>query len=99
MTLSALSRDAAASRTSLWREVIILVAALAFGVLAVPPLLWLVGARTLGPYPGGAIGAMVTSFFHGLATGSIGFWIVALAPYLFITIVRALFAIIRASPD
>jgi hypothetical protein len=99
MTFFALSRDVAGSRASLRRELIFLAGALAFGVLAVPPLLWLVGARALGPYPGGGMSAMVTNFFRGLASGSLAFWVVALAPYLLISLLRALIALARASPN
>jgi hypothetical protein len=98
MTFFALSHDVADLRASLRRELTLLVGAVAFGVLVVPPLLWLVGERALGPYPGGGVGAIVANFFRGLVTGSWGFWVVALAPYLFITILRALVAIARASP-
>lgn len=98
MTLSALSHDVTGARAAMRRELIVLACALAFGVLAVPALLWFVGARTLGPYPGGGLGALVANFFRGLASGTLGFWIIALAPYLFIIVLRALVALARASP-
>ena len=98
MTLFAASRAGAGPRTSFRRELILLACALAVGVLAMPPLLWLVGTRTLGPYPGGGIGAMLGNFFRGLGGGSLGFWVVALAPYLFVTLLRALIALARLSP-
>jgi hypothetical protein len=98
MTVFPLSQDAAGPRVAIRRELILLAVALGFGVLAVPPLLWLAGARALGPYPGGGVGAIVANFFRGLATGSLGFWVVALGPYLLLTVLRALIAIARASP-
>jgi hypothetical protein len=98
MTSDALSQDVTGARAVLRRELILLACALAFGVLAVPPLLWLVGARTLGAYPGGGAGALVANFFRGLASGALGFWFIALAPYLFIIVLRALIALVRAAP-
>jgi hypothetical protein len=98
MTFMGLPRDVADVRTSLRRELILLVGALVLGVLVVPPLLWLLGARALGPYPAGGIGAIVANFFRGLAAGSLAFWVVALAPYLFIIVLRALIAVARGSP-
>jgi hypothetical protein len=95
MSLSALSRDLAGPLASLRRELLVLATALAFGVLLMPPLLWLGGPRALGPYAGGGIGAIVASFFRGLASGSLGFWIVAVGPYLVVTTIRALFAMVR----
>jgi hypothetical protein len=98
MSFSVLSREAAGLPATLRRELLVLVGALAFGVLLVPPLLWLAGARALGPYAGGGMGAIVASFFRGLASGWLSFWIVALGPYLVVTIVRALIAMLRAAP-
>jgi hypothetical protein len=98
MSLVALPRGVAGFWAALRRELIILGAALAFGVLAVPPLLWLAGPRFLGPYPGGGPGAIVANFFRGLASGESGFWIIALGPYLILTALRALIALVRARP-
>jgi hypothetical protein len=80
------------------RELVILAGALAFGVVVVPPLLWLAGTRSLGPYAGGGPGALVESFFRGLASASLAFWVVALAPYLITLVVRALVGIARGFP-
>ncbi|HTX25106.1 MAG TPA: hypothetical protein VMD03_10670 [Steroidobacteraceae bacterium] len=82
---------------ALRHELILLVGGLAVGALAVPPLLWLAGARELGPYAGGGVLSIVTNFFRGLETGSFGFWIVAVGPYLMLTLLRALIGIARAS--
>ncbi len=98
MSFSALPRDIAGSLASLRRELLILAGALAFGVVLIPPLLWLGGARALGPYAGGGIGSIVANFFRGLASGSLGFWIVAVGPYLVVTILRALIALARGFP-
>jgi hypothetical protein len=98
MSFSALSRHAAGLSAALRRELLILAGAVAFGVLLVPALLWLWGPRALGPYVGGGIAAIVANFFQGLASGSLGFWIVAVGPYLVVTIIRALIATVRVLP-
>ncbi|HTW37961.1 MAG TPA: hypothetical protein VMD49_05270 [Steroidobacteraceae bacterium] len=96
MSFLALSRDAAGLPGALRRELLLLGAALACGVLAVPPLLWVAGPRALGPYAGGGVTAIVANFFRGLASGSIAFWLVALGPYLVLTALRALVALLRS---
>ncbi len=98
MSVPAPSRATAGLAGTLRRELIVLGAALAFGVLAVPPLLWLAGTRTLGPYAGGGVAALVANFFRGLASGALAFWLVALGPYLVLTALRALLALMRTRP-
>jgi hypothetical protein len=97
MSPSPRSRDPRGLLGTLRREVILLAGGLAFGMLAVPPLLWLAGTRELGPYAGGGVPSIVANFFRGLASGSFGFWIVAVGPYLMLTLLRALIGIARAS--
>lgn len=87
------------------RELIILGIALACGFVAVPLLIWVVGNRILGPYvhtqdPTAGTGPMrlIADFFVGLAHGSIIFWCVAIGPYVLITLMRFLYAVVR-SPD
>ncbi|MGH8227877.1 MAG: hypothetical protein ACRET2_09970 [Steroidobacteraceae bacterium] len=80
------------------RELAILVGALAFGVLVVPPLLALALPHGLGPYAGGGMGALVANFFRGLAAGSFGFWAVVVIPYLVTLVVRILAALVRLRP-
>jgi hypothetical protein len=99
MSFAALPRDVAGLSAAVRRELIILGAALVFGVLAVPPLLWVAGPRLLGPYPGGGAGAIVANFFRGLASGSMGSWSVALGPYLVLMALRALIAVARTAPS
>ncbi len=80
------------------RELTVLVAALAFGVLLMPPLLWLVGAHALGPYADGGMGDLTANFFRGLASGTFAFWAIALAPYLIALVARGLVGLARHSP-
>lgn len=98
MSLLAPSRAATGLPGALRRELLVLGAALAFGVLAVPPLLWVAGPRALGPYAGGGVTAIVANFFRGLASGSIACWLVALGPYLVLMLLRALVAVMRSPP-
>jgi hypothetical protein len=82
---------------SLRRELIVLAAALVFGLLAAPPLVWVVGSRALGPYAGGGIGSFLASFYRGLASGTFGNWMIALGPYLLALVLRALLGIGRGA--
>ncbi len=86
---------------SIRRELIVLAAGLGCGVVLAPLIVWFVGSRALGPYAGGGIGAFLAAFFRGLASGTFGFWMVALGPYLVALIVRALagFGRIAAQDD
>lgn len=82
---------------SLRRELLVLGGALAFGVLVAPPLVWVVGSRALGPYAGGGFGAFLATFYRGLASGSFGFWMVALGPCLLALVARALVGLAGAA--
>jgi hypothetical protein len=78
------------------RELILLGVGLILGLLLVPVLIDLLGARALGPYAGGDLKAFLAHFYRGLGIGSPGFWMVALGPYVMILLVRALVFLIRA---
>lgn len=77
------------------RELIVLAAALLFGLVAAPLLVWLAGSRTLGPYAGGGVGSFLAAFYRSLASGSFAYWMVAVGPYLIVLVVRALVGIGR----
>lgn len=86
-------------------ELIILGIALACGFIAIPLLIWVVGNRILGPYvhtqdPTAGTGPMrlIADFFGGLAHGSVIFWCVVIGPYVLLTLIRFVYAIVR-SPD
>jgi len=91
-------RESTDLKDKVGREVLILVCALAFGLLAMPPLLWFAGRRALGPYADGGVEALAQNFFQGLEKGSFAFWVVGLAPYLIVLLMRALFGIVRGLP-
>ena len=80
---------------SIRREFMLLAVALVFGLVAAPPLLWLVGSHTLGPYAGGGLGSFLAAFYRALASGTFAYWMIAVGPYLIALLVRALFDIGR----
>jgi hypothetical protein len=80
------------------RELIILGVALLLGLVVLPPLIYLSGARAFGPYAAGGMPALLGNFWRGLAAGAIGFWIVALTPYALVLIARLTFGVARRLP-
>jgi len=91
------------SLTRLQRELILFGAALAFGVLLVPLLIWVAGNRVLGPYthgqnPHAGPGALLGDFLGALAHGSAVFWAVALGPAGLILLLRLFVRGLRALP-
>jgi hypothetical protein len=81
---------------SVRRELILLGVGLILGLLLVPILIDLLGPRALGPYAGGGLGAFLGHFYRGLGSGGLGFWMVALGPYVMILLVRGLGFLVRA---
>lgn len=93
---------AALSRTR--RELIIFAAALLFGLVPMPLLIWLAGNRVLGPYthgqnPHAGPLALVADFFIGLVHGSAVFWAVALGPAVLLLLLRLFVRAVRALPS
>jgi hypothetical protein len=85
------------------RELIIFGAALLFGLIAVPLLIWVGGNRVLGPYVHGqnlhaGPFALLQDFFLGLLHGSAVFWAVALGPAALLLLVRLFVALVRRVP-
>jgi hypothetical protein len=84
----------ALAATAPWiRESVLLILALAVGFLLMPPLIWVVGNRALGPYIHGTNthagpGALMGDFFAGLGHGYLSYWAVALGPALILYLVR-----------
>lgn len=76
----------AQSRTR--REVLTLTLALAFGVLVLPWLIWIAGALALGPYARGGAFRFIGDFYTALAQGHLAFWLIALGPLVFWTLLR-----------
>lgn len=82
------------SRHRVRREALLATALIFFGVFVLPALIFWVGVRMLGPYPGGAgLGAFYGEFLRDLASMSGRAWFIALGPFVMLTAVRiALFA-------
>jgi hypothetical protein len=96
-----LERVRALSRTR--RELILFGAALLFGLVLMPLLIWLVGNKVLGPYTHGpnlhaGPGALLEDFALGLVHGSAVFWGVALGPAVLILLLRLIVRGVRALP-
>lgn len=85
------------------RELAVLGAALLFGLLVMPFMVWLAGKRVLGPYthgdnPHAGPFALLWDYYVGLAHGSTVFWAVALGPLALLLLLRGFFALLRALP-
>jgi hypothetical protein len=91
----ALDSPSPPSSRPLRREVLIILVALACGVAVLPPIIFLVGSKTLGAYAGGDIRGFMENFFKGLAQGGFAFWAVALAPYVLTVLLRLLIQLVR----
>jgi hypothetical protein len=92
---------AALSRTR--RELVILVAAVLFGLIVMPFLIYLAGSRALGPYTHGenahaGVFALVGDYFVGLVHGSAVFWCVALGPAALLLLLKGFFVLLRSLP-
>jgi len=83
------------------REIAVYGGALAFGLLVIPLLIWLIGHRTLGPYTHGddprGFGPLTlyADYFSGLAHGWLGYWVVGLGPAVLILAARLWLALLR----
>jgi hypothetical protein len=86
------------------REAVLFGGALAFGLLVIPLLIWIVGHRTLGPYTQGDDPhgrgplALYADYFTGLARGWLGYWAVALGPAVLLLLARLWLALLRRLP-
>lgn len=87
-------RDFFESLSAPARELLIFAVFFAFGLLVVPPLIWVVGTSILGPYENGDIFALMGDVFAGLAKGSPSMWIVALGPYALVMIARLFYRLL-----
>lgn len=95
MSLSSPLQNALRVPISIRRELIVLAAALLFGLVVAPPLVFVVGSHGLGRYAGGGVGSFLAAFYRGLASGTFGYWMIAVGPYLSALTVRALIGVGR----
>jgi hypothetical protein len=97
-------RDSYVALPGARRELIILAAALLWGLVPMPLLIWVAGNRVLGPYAHGQNThagpfALLADFFVGLAHGSAVFWAVALGPAVLLVLLRLFLRAVRAVPS
>jgi len=98
------SRLSLAALTPVHRELIAVGAALAFGILGMPFLIWLGGSRVLGPYthgddPKAGPWALFADYVVGLVHGSAVFWGVALGPLALLLLVQGFLTLFRTVPQ
>jgi len=85
------------------RELVVYGAALLFGLVIMPFLIWFGGSRVLGPYTHGQNThagpfALLGDYWVGLAHGSAVFWAVSLGPTLLLLLARLFARLFRALP-
>jgi hypothetical protein len=74
---------------TVWRrEVAIAAGLLAFGLFALPFVVYLVGQRVLGEYEGDGALALAESIWRDLLSLRLAAWILVLSPYLLIQLAR-----------
>jgi hypothetical protein len=84
-------------------EILLASILLAFGLFALPALIYLVGATLLGPYiegdaPSNGVALFYRNFFADLAAPSGRAWLIALGPLLVIGLFRLAFLGQRSTP-
>lgn len=70
------------------RELLLVGAGLALGLLLLPLVIWIFGRIALGAYANGGPFSLWLDFLRGLVQGAGLFWVVALGPYLLIVLIR-----------
>jgi len=85
--------DDTPTASSRWRKQATLAAiCLGFGVLILPALIYVVGAKILGAYGGGpGISSFYGDFFRNLISGGLRTWFIVLGPYLLLAVLRLIF--------
>jgi hypothetical protein len=81
-------RQSLRARPRAQRELLWLVVGAALGVLAVPPLVWLVGRLVLDAYANGGLLAFWMDFLRSLAQGSPAAWLLLAGPYAILMLLR-----------
>ena len=72
------------------RELWLLLAGVALGLILMPLAIYIVGVLTLGPYAAGGLGSFIADYYRGLFHGSLANWGVVLGPYLLVQFMRLL---------
>jgi hypothetical protein len=77
------------------RELWLAGAALAFGLLVLPFLIYLAGSISLGPYESGSVWLYLFDFLKGLVRPHLAYWLIVVGPYLLILLLRGLLGLRR----
>ena len=72
------------------RELVIFAVCMFAGVAGLPALAFVIGQIVLGPYAGGGVGDIIANEFRGLRSLAWSSWVIALAPYGIVMLVRAI---------
>ena len=75
------------------RELWLAGAALAFGLVVLPFLIYLAGTLTLGRYESGSVWGYLLDFLKGLIRPHPAYWLIVTGPYLLIALARGLWAL------
>ena len=76
------------NKTAAAREVFLALGLIAFGLIVLPAIVYLVGTKVVGPYPDG-IGGLYGAIGDALAGGRAFAWLLILSPYLCFQLLRA----------
>jgi hypothetical protein len=82
------------NRTKAVREVLLALGLVAFGLIVLPALVYLVGQRVVGEYPDG-LGSLYAALGDALIAGNVFAWVLVFSPYLSVVLIR-LFLALRA---
>ena len=97
---SDLAERRTSSRSRARLELIIAGAALVFGLLVLPGLIYVVGGALMGPYgENRGLGSFYGDFFRDLVEPSGRAWSLALGPLVLLSAVRAMFIGVKGPPD
>jgi len=69
------------------KESLLALALLAFGLICLPALIYLVGQQIVGPYDDGMLG-LYEAIGNALIAGNLFAWLLVFSPYLTIVLIR-----------
>jgi hypothetical protein len=76
-------------------EAMTLGVAVLFGLVLMPPFIYVAGRYTLQPYANGGLFALYGDFFKGLIEPRPAYWLVVAGPLVFLSLVRVFRLILR----
>lgn len=83
------------STTSAKREALFLLAALLFGLLLLPLLVFAVGQTVFGAFAGGSLWTFFANIHGMLRAGNVFVWFLVLSPYLIVQTLRTTFRLFK----